>query len=96
MSASFYILHLKSGVLYPGATTNLEQRWRDHQSGQACRTTKIDPPVKLVFQEEFPTFSDARRREAQIKRWSARKKEALVSGDTVLLRHLAVSRDQVI
>jgi predicted GIY-YIG superfamily endonuclease len=93
MSAWFYMLRLRSGRLYPGATTNLDRRWAEHLSGTACRTTELDPPVDLVFREEFPTFSDARRREAQIKRWSAKKKETLVSGDAVLLRHLAVSRD---
>ena len=93
MPAWFYILRLKSGTLYPGATTNLEQRWRDHQSGQACRTTKLDPPVALVLHEQFETFSEARRREAQVKRWSARKKEALVSGDLASLSDLAVSHD---
>lgn len=93
MSAWFYILRLQSGMLYPGATTNLQQRWADHQSGRACRTTLINPPVALVYQEQFDTFSEARRREAQIKRWSAAKKEALVSGSYHLLRKLSVSHD---
>ncbi len=93
MPAWFYILRLESGRLYPGATTNIRQRWRDHQSGQACRTTKIDPPTALVFQEPFETFSDARRREAQVKRWSANKKEALVASDWARLKRLSVSHD---
>lgn len=93
MPAWFQILRLKSGTLYPGATTNIERRWRDHQTGQACRTTKLDPPSALVFQEQFKTFSEARRREAQIKRWSAKKKEALISGDLASLKRLAVSHD---
>jgi len=94
MSAWFYyILRLKSGTLYPGATTDIDQRWRDHQSGQACRTTKLDPPTALVFHEQFETFSEARRREAQVKRWSAKKKEALVSGDRASLKSLSVSHD---
>ena len=93
MSAWFYILRLKSGVLYPGATTNLQNRWRDHKAGRACRTTNLDPPVALVYHEEFKIFSEARRRESQIKRWSANKKEALISGHHILLRKLSVSHD---
>ena len=93
MPAWFYILRLRSGRLYPGATTEIDQRWRDHQSGLACRTTKLDPPTALVFQEQFETFSEARRREAQIKRWSAKKKEALIFGDLASLKRLAVSQD---
>jgi len=93
MSAWFYILRLKSGTLYPGATTNLKQRWHDHLAGTACRTTKLDPPVDLAYQEEFASFSAARRRESQIKRWNALKKEALVGGNLETLRHLAKSHD---
>lgn len=93
MPASFYILRLKSGKLYPGATTNLEQRWQDHKAATACRTTRYDPPIALVFHEEFGTFSEARRREAQIKRWSAKKKEALIAGNIAELRSLAASHD---
>lgn len=93
MPAWFYMLRLKSGKLYPGATTNLDQRRKDHQAGTACRTTKYDQPTALVYSEEHETFSAARRREAQIKRWSARKKEALTAGDRKTLRSLAFSHD---
>ena len=87
------MLRLRSGALYPGATTNLTQRYKDHQQGTACRTTKHDPPVALVHVEELNTFSDARKRESQVKRWSRAKKEALIAGDTERLRKLAVSND---
>jgi putative endonuclease len=90
--AYFYILRLRSGALYIGATTDLEQRYKDHCSGKACRTTEYDPPKELVNSESFATFSEARRREAQVKRCSRAKKEALVSGDVVTLRKLSKSR----
>ena len=93
MSAWFHMLRLASGSLYPGATTDLQRRWKEHISGEACRTTKYNAPQALVYQEEFATFSEARRREAQIKRWSGKKKEALVAGDKERLRTLAVSHD---
>lgn len=92
MPAWFYILRLQSGSLYIGVTTDLEKRFEDHCSGRACRTTKLDPPVALVYSEEFETFPEARRREAQIKRWSRAKKEALASADVAKLRELAKSR----
>jgi len=94
MAAWTYILRLKSGQLYVGATTDLKQRYQDHLNGQACRTTKLDPPLKLVHSESLPTFSDVRKREAQIKRWSRAKKEALVAGDMVKLRKLSKSRNK--
>jgi predicted GIY-YIG superfamily endonuclease len=92
MPAWFYILRLRSGTLYPGATKNLEERYKDHCSGKACRTTQLDPPQKLLYSEELDSFSDARKREAQIKRWSRAKKEALMAGDKAKLKELSKSR----
>ena len=92
MPAWLYILRLKSGQLYIGSTTDLDQRYKDHCSGKACRTTKFDPPVGLVYSEKLDIFSEARKREAQIKRWSRAKKEALVSGDLIKLKDLSKSR----
>jgi putative endonuclease len=92
MSAWLYILSLKSGQLYIGATKDLDQRCREHFGGHACRTTKLDPPLKLIYSETFPTFSEARKREAQIKRWTRDKKEALVSGDRIKLKELSKRR----
>jgi putative endonuclease len=46
----------------------------------------------LVYSESFLTFSDARKREAQIKRWSRAEKEALVAGDIEKLQNLSKSR----
>ena len=94
MAAWTYILRLKSGQLYIGATTDLKQRFQDHQNGQACRTTILDPPIKVVFSESYPTFSEARKREAQIKRWTRAKKEALVAGDILTLQNLSKSRNK--
>jgi len=91
--AAVYFLRLRSGALYIGATARLEQRLVDHASGRGGRTTLLDPPVTLLRQEFFPTFVEARGREAQVKRWSRGKKEALVRGDMVALRDLSRSRD---
>ena len=95
MSAWFYILRLKSGKLYIGATTDLDQRCREHFEGKACRTTKLDRGTAIVHTEEFGTNIEARRREAQVKRWSRAKKEALVSGDMAKLQELSKSREDV-
>ena len=87
------ILRLRSGQFYVGATTDLDRRWEEHVSGEACRTSKLGPPIAVVYTEEHPTFADARRRETQTKRWSRAKGEALVVGDTDALRRPAKSRD---
>ena len=81
MPSHFYILRLQSGALYIGATKDLEKRCERHLDGSAGRTTALDPPVALVYSEEHESFSNARKREAQVKRWTRAKKEALVAGD---------------
>ena len=93
MPAWFYILRLRSGCLYPGSTTALARRLDEHRTGKGGRTTALDPPAELAYSEEFLTFGAARRREAQVKRWSRAKKEALVAGDCARLPALAVSHD---
>ena len=92
MPAWFYILRLQSGSLYPGATTDLKKRYEEHSTKRACRTTTLDPPIALVYSEEYETFGEARKREAQVKRWSRAKKEALVAGDLATLQDLAKSK----
>ena len=93
VGAWVYVLRLRSGQLYVGATTDLERRWREHVAGNGCRTTKLDPPTAIVCTEGFATFPEARQREAQIKRWSRAKREAPMAGDTAVLKRLAQSHD---
>ncbi len=77
MTAWTYILKLKSGQLYIGSITNLDRRYAKHDAGHGGRTTKLDPPLKIIYSESFPTFSEARKREAQFKRWTrARRKRS--------------------
>ena len=70
---------------------DLEQRLRDHHDGIACQTTKHGPPIELLRLESCADFTTARKREAQLKKWSERKKEALVCGNLTLLKELACS-----
>jgi len=37
-------------------------------------------PIALLWFEEFPTREEAKAAEVQLKKWSRRKKEALVEG----------------
>ena len=51
--------------------------------------------MKVEYVEEHATTGEARRREAQVKRWSAGKKEALIRGDNNALHELAKSHDHL-
>jgi putative endonuclease len=88
-----YILRLRSGAFYVGASEDLECRLEDHGSGRASRTTRLDSPVSLLHLEFCASFAAARRREAQLKRWSRAKKEALIGGDLAALKRLSRSRE---
>ncbi len=92
MTAWMYLLGLRSGAIYVGASRDLPSRMKSHFSGTACRTTALDPPIRLLYSEEFPTFGQARKRENQLKRWSRAKKEALIRGDVRALKALARRR----
>ena len=88
-----YILKLHSRAFYVGCSNDADTRFIEHADGTACRTTAIDPPVSVLFVEIHPNFVLARRREAQIKKWSRAKKAALIAGDLLRLKSLSRSRD---
>ncbi|MEW6510627.1 MAG: GIY-YIG nuclease family protein [Bacteroidota bacterium] len=94
MNCWVYILRLRSGSLYVGACRNLRRRYDQHLRGKGSRQTALDPPITIAYAEEHPTFVLARRREAQLKRWSRAKKEALIRGDLQELKALARRRGQ--
>ena len=46
------------------------------------------PSFTLVYSKKYSTRKEAMQREAQLKRWSRAKKEALIQGDKTLLKKL--------
>lgn len=87
MAYAVYVLECADKTLYVGSTNNLERRMLQHNiSKHGAHYTKIRRPVALVYSEEFLTFREARRREAEIKRWRREKKLGLVrAGNTAAL-----------
>jgi putative endonuclease len=71
----------------------LVARYQYHVSGKASRTTALDPPSCIIYSERYDTFKEARKREAQVKRWSRAKKEALIRGDFKKLVKLSKSSE---
>ena len=71
--AFVYFLRLRSCSIYVGCTIDLQQRLRDHNRGVACRTTELDTPIDLLRFEPCVDFAAARKREAQLKKWSGQK-----------------------
>jgi len=73
-----YILECSDLTLYIGSTNNLEKRLKEHNERKSgAHYTKIRRPVVLRYKEELSGLSEARKREAEIKKWSREKKLAL-------------------
>ncbi len=85
-----YILKCSDGTYYTGVTSNLEKRVLQHKIGHYKNSyTSNRQPVELVFHTSFFDINEAIRKEKQIKKWSKRKKEALIRGEYQLLPNLA-------
>jgi putative endonuclease len=75
--------------MYVGSTSDLQQRVKTHNEGRGAKWTAQRLPVQLVYFEVFENQELALRRERQIKRWTSKKKAALIAGDTARLRQLS-------
>ncbi|UCG35119.1 MAG: GIY-YIG nuclease family protein [Candidatus Omnitrophota bacterium] len=78
MSWQTYIIQCRDKTLYTGITNDLSRRISDHNNGNGCKYTKYRRPVKLIYYEEYPTKSEALKREAYIKGLTRAKKLNLV------------------
>ena len=72
-----YMVKCSDGTIYTGISNDVEDRLKEHNSGQGGEYTSTRRPVKLIFQEEHPDKFSARKREEQIKNWGRVKKEVL-------------------
>lgn len=76
-----YILKCADGTLYTGWTNDIEKRIKAHNEGKGAKYTRSRLPVTLVYCECFEFPSEARSREAKIKRLCrAQKLELINSG----------------
>lgn len=67
-----------AGKLYVGITKNPEERLQYHNTRQGARFTKNQSNFKIVFLEKYPTLTEARQREIQIKKWRREKRQTLI------------------
>jgi len=92
MSFYVYILKCSDGSYYTGHTDNIENRLSEHQAGNTTSYTQTRLPVTLMFMQDFGTRPEALEAEMKIKKWSRKKKEALIAQDWDLLKKLAHRR----
>ena len=84
------MLECADGSYYTGVTNDYEGRLNDHQSGRDPKSyTFKKRPVKLVYLSEFGDINEAISWEKRVKRWSRKKKEALIQGKFDVLPELS-------
>ena len=72
-----YIAECKDKRLYVGIAKDVDRRIKEHNIGNNCRYTKFRRPVKLLYKEQLPDYTKARKKEAVVKKFSRKKKLAL-------------------
>lgn len=79
MSFTVYILRTSKNTLYTGQTNDLDKRLLQHKAGKVgAKYLRAFDQFSLVYQEQFPTRSEALKRELEIKKLTKSQKEQLV------------------
>jgi putative endonuclease len=87
-----YLLRCSDDSFSVGSTKNVGGRVRTHDSGRRATYTFKRRLVRLMYTEVFDTETQAIKRERQLKRWSATKKQTLIAGKIEKLRSLSKRR----
>lgn len=82
---SLYIIRCRDGSLYTGITTDVERRFREHESGKrGSRFLRGRGPLRIEFCERLGSRDRAQRFEYRVKRMAREHKEALIAGRRLL------------
>ncbi|WP_283636976.1 GIY-YIG nuclease family protein [Aquaticitalea lipolytica] len=89
-----YIIKCSDNSFYTGITNNLDKRFQEHILGKHkdCYTYKRRP-LELKFHETFNDVLQAIYFEKKIKKWTHKKKQALIDGDFNRLQILSECRN---
>ena len=89
-----YILaNWNDSVLYIGVTSNLEKRLYEHRNHLLDGFTKKYNVNKLVYFEDTSDVNSAIAREKQLKGWTRKKINALITKENPEWKDLSVSWD---
>lgn len=76
-----YIILTEKNTFYCGYTDDVEKRFKSHLEGKGAKYTRANKPIKIVYQKEFDTKSDAMKEEARIKKLTHKEKILLTITD---------------
>lgn len=86
-----YMLKCSDDSYYIGHSDNIEKRLEEHNHGM-CTYTKNKLPLQMVFIERFLAREEAIEAEHKIKKWTRKKKEALIQKNWKLISNLSKKR----
>jgi predicted GIY-YIG superfamily endonuclease len=79
MAHYFYLARCNDGSLYAGTCIDIQEREQKHNDGTGSKYARSRRPIQIIYFEELSSLSDARKREAEVKKWRKAQKEALVT-----------------
>ncbi|BDY04560.1 GIY-YIG nuclease family protein [Ferrimonas sp. YFM] len=76
---SLYLVRTACDRLYTGITTDVERRFKEHNSGRGAKALKGKGPLTLEFHTPIGDRSQASKVEYRVKQLTRRQKEGLLS-----------------
>ncbi len=88
------MLECSDGLFYVGVTNDPNRRLEEHNHGiNKDSFTFKRRPVKLVYYDYFTNYLQAINWETQLKKWSRKKKLALISHNWEKIHELAICQN---
>lgn len=76
-----YLIRTADNALYTGITTDVQRRYKQHQSGKGAKALRGKGELTLAFAAQIGDRSLALRIEYRVKQLTKRQKERLVEGE---------------
>lgn len=74
-----YIILTEKNTLYCGYTDNVEKRFQAHLDGRGAKYTRANKPIRVVYQKEFASKSEAMKEEARLKKLTHQEKLSIIN-----------------
>ena len=73
-----YMVQCANGIYYTGATKDLDNRIKLHNSGHGAKYLKGKGPVRLVYSKEYKYYNNVLHAERNLKKLTREQKENLI------------------
>ena len=74
-----YIILTEKNTLYCGYTDDVEKSFQAHLDGRGAKYTRANKPIRVVFQKEIASKSEAMKEESRIKKLTHQQKLAIIN-----------------